>query len=461
MKTFLLEVKGAIVGIEKDYTQGSIKKAIVLLSIPMVLEMAMESIFAIVDIYFVSSLGASAVAVVGITESMMTLAYALGIGLSMATTAVVARRIGEKKFTDASNASIHAIIIALVMGLPMFFTGMFFTEPILRLMNASEETIAMGAGYTKIMMMGNVIIMLLFVINAVFRSAGDAVIAMRVLFLANGINIVLDPCLILGLGPFPEMGVYGAAVATNIGRGIGVAYQLVILFRGTGKIKVVLHAFHYQWQTIKKIIKLSLGTIGQFIIATSSWIFLMQMVARFGDEVIAGYTIAIRVMMFTILPSWGMSNAASTLVGQNLGANQPERAEQSVWYTVKANVLFLFAVGLFFAFHPGWFIGFFTTDPLVIMHGQNSLRIISVGFIFYAMGMVLSQSFNGAGDTYTPTKVNFICFWIIELPLAYLLANYTLLQEKGIYMAIPIAETILGIVLVILFKRGRWKMVKV
>ena len=450
-------IREAIAGTEHDFTSGSLRKAIFLLSVPMVLEMVMESIFAVVDIFFLSKLGSNAVATVGITESLMTIIYSIAIGLSTATTAIIARRIGEKKPKDASVAAVQAVIVGFGASIIFSLIGLFFAKDLLRLMGASEEMISEGYMYPAIMLGSNAVIMLLFIMNAVFRSSGDAAISMRVLFFANIINIILDPCFIFGLGPFPELGVKGAAVATTIGRGLAVLFQIYILLRGKKRIKVGLEHLKVDFGVMKRLVKISLGGIGQSLIATSSWIGMVRIIAVFGSNALAGYTIAIRIILFAILPSWGVSNAAATLVGQNLGAKKPERAEKSVWVTGFINLILLSVLGTFLIIFSRFFVGLFIDEAEVIEKGVQALSIISGGFIFYGFGMVIVQAFNGAGDTSTPTKINFFCFWMLEIPLAYLLAIHTPAQENGVYIAIIVAESILTIIGIIIFRRGKWK----
>ena len=461
LKKLWKDIVESISGTEHDFTKGSLRRAILLLSIPMVLEMIMESVFAVVDIYFVSKLGADAVATVGLTESLMTLVYAIGIGFSMATTATVARRIGEKNKAGAAVAASQSIIVGIVISMFLAIPGLYLAKDLLTVMGASNTIISSGYSYTAIMISGNIVIMLLFIINAIFRSAGDAALSMRVLWFANICNIILDPCLIFGLGPFPELGIKGAAIATVTGRGLAVIYQFYILFSGKGRISLNLKSFQFRFDIIKKLIKLSYGGIGQYIIATSSWIGLMRILAVFGSEVLAGYTIAIRVVIFSLLPSWGLANAAATLVGQNLGANQPERAEKSVWTSAFINVVFLAAFAIIFITQPGFFIRLFIDDPVVIAYGIQALQIISFGYLFYAFGMVMPQAFNGAGDTTTPTIINLVSFWMIELPVAYALANLFGFKEDGVFYSIVIAESIMASLGIWLFKRGKWKLKKV
>lgn len=461
IRSLFRDIKEALTGTDQDFTQGSLSRAIFLLSVPMVLEMLMESTFAVVDIFFVSGLGSGAVATVGLTESLMTLVYAIGIGFSMSTTAVISRRIGEKQPEKASVAAVQAIILGIGSSFIFMIPGILFPKEILLLMGATPEVAGQGAGYTQIMLSGNMVIMLLFIINAIFRSAGDAATAMRVLILANSLNMVLDPCLIYGWGPFPEMGLTGAAVATNIGRGVAVIYQFWLLFSGRERIKIVRNQLKIEVETIVNLIRLSLGGIGQFLIATLSWVGLMRIMAQFGDNTLAGYTIAIRIIVFSILPSWGMSNAVSTLVGQNLGAGKPERAEKAVWFTGIVNAVFMTLIAILFQFIPEPLVRLFISDPEVVASGVLALRIISAGYFFYAFGMVMVQAFNGAGDTTTPTIVNFICFWMMEIPLAWFLAMHTSLEAKGVFWSITISESFSGFLGIMLFMRGRWRNKKV
>ncbi len=442
---------------QRDFTKGSIGQAAFLLAVPMVLEMVMESIFAVTDIFFVSGLGADAIAVVGLTEAVITLLYAVAIGLSMAVTATVARRIGEKNYEAANIVTGQTIWIGLFTALLVAGIGLWFAEDILRLMGATDEVIDIGGSYTSVMLTGSITILYLFLFNAIFRGAGDANIAMRSLWLANGINIVLDPLLIYGYGPFPEMGVTGAAVATNIGRGIGVLYQIYHLVDGSSRIKVALTDLKIVSAVALRLLKTSFGGIAQFLIATASWVILVRIISTYGSEAVAGYTIAIRVIIFTILPSWGLSNAAATLVGQNLGANLPERAEQSVWKVAKYNVYFMVSVAIIFITFAHPIIGLFTKDPTVLEIGVQCLRFISYGYGFYAVGMILVQAFNGAGDTMTPTWINLFCYWIFQIPLAYFLAKSMELNATGVFLAITLAESLIALVSVVIFKRAKWK----
>ena len=460
-REFFRDLRESIAGSERDFTKIPLSKAILLLSIPMVLEMIMESVFALVDIFFVSRLGAEAVAIVGITESLMTIIYAIGIGLSVGTTALVSRRIGEKRPEEASVAAVQAIITGIVVSLAFSVAGIFYAKDLLRLMGASEETVQMGYMYPAIMLGGNMVIMLLFIINAVFRSSGDAAISMRVLWFANILNIILDPMLIFGIGPFPELGVKGAAVATNIGRGIAVLYQLYLLGKGNHRVKVRANQIVIRVNEMMKLVKLSLGAIGQYIIATSSWIFLVWVVTSLGEEVVAGYTIAIRILLFALLPAWGLANAAATLVGQNLGARQPERAERSAWVVGIANMIFLGLVSIIFIAIPDAFVGFFINsqeEPVVMQSGVTCLRVISFGFFVYALGQVMVNAINGAGDTVTPVWINIIAFWMLEIPLAFLFSKVMDLHIQGVCYAILIADTALTLIALAVFRRGKWKL---
>lgn len=453
--------KDAVLGKQQDFTQGSIKRAVFMLSIPMILEMLMESIFALVDIIYVSRVSVNAVATVGLTESVLTLVYALAIGLSMAATALIARRIGEKNIEKAKETSVQVIFIGIMVSLIISGIGIFYPKEILELMGGETNLIEEGFGYTQVLLGGNATVMLLFLINAIFRGAGDASIAMWTLILSNGLNIILDPIFIFGLGPIPAYGVEGAAIATTIGRGVAVVTQLLVLFYGSGKIKLLFQDLVIKAAMILDIIKVSLGGIGQFLIGTSSWVFLMRIMAEFGSEVLAGYTIAIRVMMFTLMPAWGMSNAAATLVGQNLGANQPERAEKSVWITAKYCAYFMgFVSVIYIAFAPT-FLGWFSEVPKVIENGALCLQIMALGYIAYAYGMVVIQSFNGSGDTFTPTVINFICFWLFQLPFAYGMAVWLDFGPTGVFWAITLAEVLIAVVGIWWFKKGDWKSVKV
>ncbi|MDH3242998.1 MAG: MATE family efflux transporter [Saprospiraceae bacterium] len=451
----------AIRGEEKNFTSGSINRAIFLLSVPMILEMVMEALFAVVDVFFVSRVSVNAVATVGLTESVITVVYAIAIGLSMATTAMVARRIGEGKKDAAAVAAVQAMVITFSFSLIISVAGFFYAEKILYLMGGDDDLVAEGASYTRIIFAGNFVIMFLFLLNAVFRGAGDASIAMRALWIANGLNIVLDPCLIFGWGPFPELGVAGAAVATNIGRGIGVIFQLFVLFGGNSIIQIGRKHLRIAWSVVKRLFEVSLGGMGQYVIASSSWIFLMRIMSEFGEQAVAGYTISIRMLIFTILPAWGMANAAATLVGQNLGASEPDRAELSVWRSAFYTMLFLLFVSIIYIVWAPDLVRIFHEGPLVVKYGTASLRIICLGYIFFAYGMVISQAFNGAGDTRTPTVMNFICFWAIQIPLAYWIGITQGLGPNGVFWAVAISETILAGLCIYLFRKGRWKKIAI
>ncbi len=451
------DVRAAVLGTQRSFTEGSLGRAIAILAVPMVLEMSMESLFAVCDVFFVARLGSGAVAVVGLTESVLTLLYGVAIGLSMATAAMVARRIGEGDRQGAAIAAVQSIIIGLGFSLVIGIAGALSARTALRLMGATEEMVMMGWGYTAVMLGTSASILLLFLINGVFRGAGDAPLAMRALWLANLINITLDPCLIFGLGPFPELGITGAAVATSIGRGTGVLYQLHVLLRGSGRVRVRPADIRIAPAVMLRLLRVSATGILQLIIATSSWIGLVRIVAAFGAASVAGYTIAVRIIIFALLPSWGLSNAAATLVGQNLGAGKPGRAERSVWLTSACNMVFLGAVAVVFILFAEPVIRIFTNDPTVIPGGADCLRYISYGYVFYALGMVVMQAFNGAGDTVTPTVVNLFCYWFLQIPLAWTLAHPAGLGANGVYLAIAISESILAVTGTVLFRRGRWK----
>ncbi len=461
LKNLFKSFIAAVTGKETEFTTGSIRKAIFMLSIPMILEMMMESIFAIVDIAYVSQVSVNAVATIGLTESVVTLVYAVAIGLSMAATAVVARRIGEKDIPGAQKAAVQAIALGTVVSILVGTLGFIFAKEILALMGAESDLIAEGYGYTRLLLGGNITILLLFLINAIFRGAGDASIAMWALVLSNGLNIILDPIFIFGWGPIPEYGVMGAAIATNIGRGTAVLFQLAVLFFGWSRIKIGFADMVLNLKVMFNLLRVSSGGIAQFLIGTSSWVFLMRIMSEFGSEVLAGYTIAIRVMLFTLMPSWGMSNAAATLVGQNLGAAQPGRAETSVWKTGKYNAIFMGLVSLVYLFFSYDIVAWFNEDPVVVANGGLCLQIIAAGYVFYAYGMVVTQAFNGAGDTGTPTKINLLAFWLFQLPLAYLVAITFEAGPVGVFAAITLAEVLLAIIAMVWFKKGNWKRVQV
>ncbi len=458
MKQLLYDIWDAITGYEHDYTRIKLRKAILLLAIPMVLEMLMESIFAIADIYFVSKLGDEAVAVVGLTESIMTVIYALAMGLGMGTTGIVARRIGEKHDRDASKAASQAILLGILISLLIAIPGIIYGSKILALMHAEQPVISIGGPFIKIMLGGNIIIIMLFINNAIFRSAGAPALSLRVLVIANMINIILDPCLIFGLGPFPELGVTGAAVATTIGRGSGVIYQFYLLFNKNSRIVLFFRDFQLKLKIMMKVLYLSGGGIFQYLIATSSWIILYRILAEYKSEVISGYTVALRIFSFFLLPAWGVSNAVSTLVGQNLGARNPQRAERAVWITSIVNSIYMLILMVAFLIVPQLFINVFS------MEGKQSydvaitcLRIIGLGMVFYGFEMIIAQAFNGAGDTYTPTILNLVGFWLVQIPLAYFLAKKLEMHEKGVFYAIFFSETLIAILGIIVFRFGKWK----
>jgi putative MATE family efflux protein len=451
-------VREAVRGSHQDFTTGSLNRAILLLAIPMVLEMVLESLFAVVDVFWVGRVGSNAVATVGLTESLMLLVFAVGMGLSLSTTAMVARRIGEKDPEDAAVAGVQAIFLGLTISLLIGVPALIFAPDLLRLMGASPEIVSTGSGYARIALGGSGVVLMLFLNNAIFRGAGDAAIAMRLLWVSNIINLILDPCLIFGWGPFPRLGVTGAALATFTGRGIGVLYQFYRLGRGTERIRVLRRQIRLNVGVIVRLLRVSLTGIFQFMIAQSSWIGLVRIVSIFGASALAGYTIAIRIVIFAILPSWGLSNAAATLVGQNLGAKQPERAETSVWRTGLYNMIFLGGVGIVFVLFAEPIVHIFSRDPAVVPLAVAALRIVSTGNIGYAYAMVMLQAFNGAGDTVTPTIVNFFGFWMFEIPLAWWLAIHRGMHSNGVYWSIVIAEGSIAIASVILFKRGKWKL---
>ena len=448
-------------GSSRDFTEGPVGPAIIVLAVPMVMEMSMESLFAVVDVFFVSQLGADAVATVGLTESMLAIVYSVAIGLCIGATALVARRIGEKDADGAAVAAVQVLAVGLVVSVVMGVFGALNARRLLALMGAEEGVLGYNANFTVIMLGGNAAIVFIFLINAIFRAAGDAAIAMRVLWLANAINIVLDPLLIFGLGPFPELGVVGAAVATTTGRSTAVLVQLYVLFSGRGRVAVGRRHLRLVPQVMWSVCRLSSSGLLQILISTTSWIGLVRVIASFGSPAMAGYTIGIRTILFALLPSWGLSNAAATMVGQGLGAGKPDRAERAVWTAAFYNMVFLGLVGSFFVVFAPAIVAIYTSDPEVTPYGIACLRIVSCGFLFYAYGMVLTQSFNGAGDTWTPTWINVGCFWLWEIPLAWLLALHFGLGPSGVYLAITIAFSTLAVVSAIIFKRGHWKVKRV
>jgi len=458
---FWASVREAIRGSHQDYTAIGIDRAIFLLAVPMVLEMAMESLFAVVDVFWVARLGANSVATIGLTESLLTLVVAIAMGLGLSTTAMVARRTGEKDPEGAAVAAVQAIAlgvgISLVMGLPCLVQA----PRLLSVMGATPAIIQVGSGYARIVLSASGVLVLLFLNNAILRGVGDAAIAMRVLWLSNLINLVLDPCLIFGVGPFPRLGVTGAAVATTTGRSIGVLFQVFMLLRGSDRIRILRRQLRLEVGVMVRLIKVSVAGIVQFLIGQASWIVLVRIISVFGGAAIASYTVAIRIMFFVILPSWGLANAAATLVGQNLGAGEPGRAERSVWRTGFYNMLFMGTVGLLSIIFAHPMIRVFTHDPAVVPLAVSALRILSFGNIGYAYGMVMLQAFNGAGDTRTPTVVNFFGYWLLEIPLAYLLAIHAGFESRGAYLSILIAEMAIAGASMILFRRGRWKSLRI
>ncbi|MDH3429392.1 MAG: MATE family efflux transporter [Gammaproteobacteria bacterium] len=442
---------------DTDYTRGDIGRALGLLAIPMMLEMSMESVFAVVDIAFVSRLGTDAIAAVGITEALITVLYAVAVGLGMGVTAMVARRIGANEREAAARVTGQAIWIGAGLSLLIGITGAIYAADMLRLMGATAGVIETGTGFAAVLLGGSASIVYLFLLNAAFRGAGDASVALRSLWLANGLNIVLDPCLIFGLGPFPEMGVTGAAIATTIGRSIGVLYQLWYLFDGRGRLHFRLRNMAIAPKVMLRMLIISSGGIGQFLISTSSWIVIMRIVALYGSSAVAAYTIALRMFEFIWLPSWGLGNAAATLVGQNLGAERPERAEQSTWRAVRYNAIFMTTIGVLLVALAPVIAALFSNDAEVLRYGTNCLRILAIGIPMYAVGMIVTQALNGAGDTATPTAINFVSFWILQIPLAYWLATSLLHSPNGVFFAIVVSESLVTVLSVIVFRRGRWK----
>jgi putative MATE family efflux protein len=450
-------VREALRGSRRDYTQGPIGRAILVLAVPMVLEMVMESVFAVCDVFFVSRLGAEAIATVGLTESMLTIIYSLAMGLAIGATAMVARRIGERDAAGASLAAVQSIMLAVAVAIVLGVGGVILAPRLLQLMGGSPALLAMGSTYARIMLGGNATILLLFLVNAIFRGAGDAAIAMRVLWLANAINIALGPCLIFGLGPFPALGVKGAAIATNIGRGTGALYVLSRLVRRGGRFSVQRRHLRIEPSIMWRMIRLSATGTFQVFIGMASWMGLVRIISSFGSDAVAGYTFGIRVILFALLPSWGMSNAAATMVGQALGAGNPDRGERAVWKAGFYNMIFLGIIGLVFIVFAPQIIWFFTADPNVSHYGVDCLRIVAYGFLFYAYGMVIGQSFNGAGDTWTPTIINLFVFWLWEIPLAYVLSVVLGFGPRGVFIAITVAFSTLAVVSGAVFRQGRWK----
>ena len=456
--TWWTVVRDAVRGTHHDYTTGPIGRAVVLLAIPMVLEMCMESVFAVCDVFFVSRLGPDATATVGLTESMMTLVYTVAIGLSIGVAAVVARRIGEKRPDAAAEAAVQGIGLGLIVAAVVALLGVSLAPRLLAIMGASTAVRTLGSNYTRVMLGGSANVLLLFLINAIFRGAGDAAIAMRVLWFANAINILLGPCLIFGLGPFPRLGVTGAAVATTIGRGCGVLYQLYRLTRGDATLTVRRAQLALRPSIMAHLIRLSGSGTFQVLVGTASYVGLVRILSTFGSTAVAGYTIAIRLVVFWILPSWGLANAAATMVGQSLGARDPQRAERAVWIAAGYDMLVMGVVSVAFILLAGPIVGLFTHSPEAATIGAQALRTMSYGFVFYALGMVVTQSFNGAGDTWTPTWINLFCFWVWEIPLAYVLARVLNFGPLGVFLAIMIGYSTLALVATLLFRRGKWKL---
>jgi putative MATE family efflux protein len=451
-------VREALRGSRRDYTQGPIGRAIMLLAVPMVLEMVMESVFAVCDVFFVSRLGAEAVATVGLTESMLTLIYALAMGLAIGATAMVARRTGERDADGAARAAVQAIALGALLAVVLGIAGVIAAPHLLSAMGASSSVLAIGTTYARVMFGGNATIVLLFLVNAIFRGAGDAAIAMRVLWLANAINIALGPCLIFGLGPFPALGVKGAAIATNIGRGTGALFALSRLLRGRSeRVSITKKHLRLEPAVMLRLARLSASGALQALVGTASWIGLIRILSTFGSAALAGYTIGIRIILFALLPSWGLANAGATMVGQALGARKPERAERAVWIAGFYNMCFLGVVGILFAVFAQPIAQIFTTDPAVVPNAVDALRIIALGFVFYAYGMVLAAAFNGAGDTLTPTILNVVVFWLWEIPIAYVLAKVFGFGPRGVYLAVAIAFSTMAVVSAVLFRRGKWK----
>ncbi len=454
-------IKDAILGKEQDFTSLPLKTAIFVLAIPMILEMMMESLFAVVDIFFVARLGEHAIATVGLTESVIVLVYAMGFGISMAATALISRRFGEKEYKEAGAAAFQLLVVGGVISVFLGITGWFLAPEILALMGAEPAVIETGVSYTRIIFAGNTAIMLLFLLNGAFRGAGQAHHAMRTLWIANGFNIVLDPLLIFGIGSWDGYGLEGAAIATTMGRSFGVLYQLYHLFNGKHKLKILRENLHINWGIIKKIMDIALGGMGQFLIDSVSWIALTRMVAEFGSTSLAGYTICSRILIFTILPAWGLSGAAATLVGQNLGAKQPQRAEEAVWLTARYTVIFMASVTGIYLFFSDELAGFFTSISEVQSIASQGLWVIVIGYVFFALGMVMTQAFNGAGDTRTPAWINIGVLWFLEIPLAYLLAFSFGFAHLGIFIAIGFSHSFHALVSFYFFRKGKWKTIQV
>lgn len=455
--SFWADLRVAMTGGELDYTAGRMGRAIVLLAIPMVLEMSMQAVLGLVDIYFVGQLGAGAVAVVGGTHAMVTIVFAISMGLAMAATAMVSRRIGELDPEGASRSAGQALIAGAAVSLPISVVGLTLTSTLLGVVNVSDAAIEAGSGYAAVMLGGNATIVLIFVGNAIFRGAGDAMAAMKVLWIANILNMVLDPLLIFGWGPIPAMGVTGAAVATVIGRGVGIAYQLWLLFGGRQRVRLSRARLRPDWPLARRLLRVALPAMVQWAVGSMGWLFLYVIVGGYGDDAIAGYTYAVRIIIFALLPSWGVANAAATLVGQNLGAGQPDRAERSVWIAAGANAVFMGVLSVIFILAADPFILIFTDDPAVMPYARDCIRIASYSYTFFGLGMVAMQAFNGAGDTVTPTWINLFCYWLVQVPLAWGLADGAGWGPDGAFWAISVAQTALAVVAITAFRRGSWK----
>lgn len=449
-------VKASLTSDERDFTQIPLKPAVILLAIPMMLETSVEALFAITDIFFVAKLGSEAIATVGITEAVITLLYAVGIGLSMSITALVARRIGENDQPRAVVVAGQSILIGFVLSLVIGISGAVYARDILTFIGASNTILVQFSGYTAIMLGGSATILFLFIFNGIFRGAGDPVIAMRAIWIASAINIVLDPCLIFGLGPFPELGIEGAAIATTLGRGVGMCYAGYMLFNGSERIQLSLRCLKPVAGELMLLLRVSAGGIAQFFIATSSWIFLMKIMAEFGSAALAGYTVAIRVIDFIILPVWGLSNSVSTLVGQNLGARNVKRARQAVFYVAKYNVMFMLGIAVVFIAFANPIVAIFSSEQEVIAIGAECLRVLSYGFGLYAIALVMIQAFNGAGDTLTPTWINGLCFWVFQIPFAYWFSMHVLMSPSGVFWAILVAESLMAVISLYVYRQGKW-----
>jgi len=454
-------LREALAGTEQDFTEGSLSRGIALLAIPTVLEMAMESTFGLVDAFFVAKLGADAMAAVGFTESIIVIIFSVAMGLSIAATATVARRIGEKDAEGAAVSAVQAVVCGIVVSIASGILGAIFAPHLLRVMGASPSVVRTGSPFTRVVLGGDLSIILIFLINAVFRGAGDAAVAMRTLWLANLINMVLDPCLINGLGPFPRLGVMGAAVATTTGRSIGVLYQLSMLFSGRGRVTLSRRHLRIDWPAMGRLLRLARSSTLQYFIGMASWVTLIRINAMFGSAAVAGYSLAIRIILFALMPSWGFASAAATLVGQNLGARRPDRSERAVWLAGGYNMAFLTTVGIVFFTSARYLVGLFTSDPHVLAIAVECLQLVSLGYPCYAWGMLMEQAFNGAGDTLTPTWINFFCYWMFQIPLAWCLSHVAGMGPRGVYLAICGAETVVAVVSMVLFRRGRWKEVKI